>query len=102
MKLKLASSSARTRTLIVAGTLLGSLVTVGWLLQRGARTGTFTAYVGAQLFESVFRRVENDYVDPFTDSALYRKSVDAVPYALTDPYATFLLPDLLARLCQRP
>ena len=47
MKLKLSSSSARTRTVVVAGTLLGSLVTGGWLLQRGARTGTFTAYEGA-------------------------------------------------------
>ena len=70
MKLRLPGSSALTRTIIVAGTLIGSLVTGGWLLQRGARTGTFTAYEGAQLFESVFRRVENDYVDPVTDSAL--------------------------------
>ena len=55
MKLKLPSSSARTRTVIVVGTLLGSLVTGAWLLQRGARTGTFTVFEGAQLFESVFR-----------------------------------------------
>jgi carboxyl-terminal processing protease len=98
MKLRLPSSSARTRTIIVAGTLIGSLVTGGWLLQRGARTGTFTAYEGAQLFESVFRRVENDYVDPVTDSALYRKSVDGMLYELRDPYSTFLPPDRFARL----
>jgi len=80
MKLKLAlpGASARTRTAIVAGTLLGALVTGGWLLQRGARTGTFTAYEGAQLFEGVFRRVQNDYVDAVSDSVLYAKSVDGM------------------------
>ncbi len=98
MKLKLPSSSARTRTVIVAGTLLGALVTGGWLLQRGARTGTFTAYEGAQLYESVFRRVQNDYVDPVSDSALYVKSVDGMLYELRDPYSTFLPPDRFARL----
>src|SRR5438477_2495017 len=100
MKIKLAlpSASARTRTAIVAGTLLGALVTGGWLLQRGARTGTFTAYEGAQLFESVFRRVQNDYVDTVGDSALYAKSVDGMLYELRDPYSTFLPPDRFARL----
>jgi carboxyl-terminal processing protease len=100
MKFKLPSSSARTRTVIVASTLLGALVTGGWLLQRGARTGTFTTYEGAQLFESVFRRVQNDYVDPVTDSALYRKSVDGMLYELRDPYSTFLPPDRFARLSE--
>jgi len=98
MKLRLPSASARARTIIVTGTLLAALVTGGWLLQRGARTGTFTAYEGAQLFESVFRRVENDYVDPVEDSALYRKSVDGLLYELRDPYTTFLPPDRFARL----
>jgi carboxyl-terminal processing protease len=98
MKLKLPGASARARTVIVAGTLLAALVTGGWLLQRGAHTGTFTAYEGAQLFESVFRRVQNDYVDPVTDSALYVKSVDGMLYELRDPYSTFLPPDRFARL----
>ena len=84
--------------MIVAGMLLVALITGGWLLQRGARTGTFTAYEGAQLFESVFRRVQNDYVDAVTDSALYQKSVDGMLYELRDPYSTFLPPDRLARL----
>jgi carboxyl-terminal processing protease len=97
-KLKLDSSSARARTVIVAGTLFGSLVTGGWLLQRGARTGTFTAFEGARLFESVFLRVQNDYVDAIGDSSLYRKSVDGMLYELKDPYSTFLPPDRFARL----
>jgi carboxyl-terminal processing protease len=98
MKLRLLSASARARTLIVAGTLLGSLVTGGWLLQHGARTGTFTTFEGAQLFESVFQRVQNDFVDTVSDSALYRKSVDGMLYELHDPYSTFLPPDRFARL----
>ncbi|HEX7595900.1 MAG TPA: hypothetical protein VF387_06070, partial [Gemmatimonadaceae bacterium] len=61
--MKIPSASARARTMIVAGTLLISLVTGGWLLQRGAHTGTFTAFEGQRLFESVFRQVQNEYVD---------------------------------------
>jgi carboxyl-terminal processing protease len=84
--------------LIVAGTLLVSLVTGGWLLQRGAHTGTFTAFEGERLFESVFRQVQDEYVDTVSDSALYRKSVDGMLYELRDPYSTFLPPDRFARL----
>jgi carboxyl-terminal processing protease len=98
MRIKFLSSSARARTLIVVGTLLGALVTGGWLLQRGARTGAFTAFEGAQLYESVFRRVQNDFVDTVSDSALYVKSVDGMLYELRDPYSTFLPPDRFARL----
>jgi len=98
MNIKFPSASTRSRTLIVAGTMLGALITGGWLLQRGAHTGTFTAYEGARLFESVFRRIQTDYVDTVADSALYRKSVDGMLYELRDPYSTFLPPDRFARL----
>src|SRR5437868_6261249 len=98
MSLRFPGSSARARTMIVAGTLLGALVTGGWLLQRGAHTGTFTEFEGARLFENVFRRVQNDYVDAVSDSALYAKSVDGMLYELRDPYSTFLPPDRFARL----
>ena len=98
MKFQLPSPSARDRTVIVAGTLLAALVTGGWLLQRGARTGAYTAFEGAQLFENVFNRVQNEYVEPVSDSALYRKSVDGMLYELRDPYSTFLPPDRFARL----
>jgi carboxyl-terminal processing protease len=98
MKVKLPSSSARARTVIVVGTLLGALITGGWLLQRGTHTGTFTAYEGARLFENVFRHIQNEYVDAVSDSVLYRKSVDGMLYELRDPYSTFLPPDRFARL----
>ena len=100
MKIKLPSSSARARTVMIAGTFLGAFVTGGWLLQRGAGLGTFTTYEGARLFESVFRRVQNEYVEPVTDSALYRKSLDGMLYELRDPYSTFLPPDRFARLTE--
>ena len=51
LKLPIPSPSTRARTMVVAGTMLAALVTGGWLLQRGARTGTFTTYEGARLFE---------------------------------------------------
>jgi carboxyl-terminal processing protease len=98
MRFRFPSSSARARTVIIAGTFLGAIVTGGWLLQQGASMGTFTAYEGAQLFENVFRRVQNEYVEPITDSALYRKSLDGMLYELRDPYSTFLPPDRFARL----
>lgn len=98
MKLTLPGASARARTVIVTCTMLGALVTGGWLLQRGSHTGTFTTYEGAQLFQSVFRHVENDYVDPVSDSALYQKSVEGMLYELRDPYSIFLPPDRFARL----
>lgn len=100
MKLRLPSAPTRARTMIVAGSMFGALVTGGWLLQRGSRTGTFTAYEGAQLFQNVFRRVQNDFVDPVSDSALYRKSLDGMLYELKDPYSTFLPPDRFARLSE--
>src|SRR5688572_3648446 len=98
MKINLPGPSAGARTVIVAGTFLGALITGGWLLQRGAHTGTFTVYEGAQLFENVFRRIQSDYVEAVSDSSLYRKSVDGMLYELRDPYSTFLPPERFARL----
>ena len=91
-------SPAAARTLIVAGTFAVALVAGGALVHRGARTGTFTTFEGARLFESVFRHVQNDFVDQVSDSALYRKSVDGMLFELNDPYSTFLPPERFARL----
>jgi carboxyl-terminal processing protease len=98
MKLRLPSASERARAVIVAGALFGALISGGWLLQRGSRTGAFTEFEGARLFDNVLRHVQNDFVDPIADSALYRKSVDGMLYELRDPYSTFLPPDRFARL----
>ncbi len=98
IKFRQLDSPAAVRTGIVAGAIVIALVTGGALVHRGARTGTFTTFEGARLFESVFRHVQNDFVDPVTDSALYRKSVDGMLFELNDPYSTFLPPDRFARL----
>ena len=84
--------------MVVAGTLFAALITGGWLLQRGSRTGAFTEFEGAQLFDNVLRHVQNDFVDAIGDSTLYRKSVDGMLYELRDPYSTFLPPERFARL----
>src|SRR3954464_3105709 len=84
MKLRLPSASARARTIIVAGTLFGAVITGGWLLQRGSRTGMFTAYEGQRLFDNVLQHVQNEYVDSVSDSLLYRKSVEGMLYELND------------------
>jgi carboxyl-terminal processing protease len=98
MRLTIPSGSARSRAVIVAGALFGALIMGGWLLQRGSRTGAFTEFEGAQLFENVLRHVQNDFVDPISDSTLYRKSVDGMLYELRDPYSAFLPPERFARL----
>jgi carboxyl-terminal processing protease len=98
MKLRLPNASARARAVIVAGLLFGALVSGGWLLQRGSRTGAFTEFEGAQLFDNVLRHVQKDFVDAISDSTLYRKSVDGMLYELRDPYSTFLPPERFARL----
>src|SRR6202022_4177037 len=98
MKLRLPSASARARAVIVAGTLFGALITGGWLLKRGSRTGAFTEFEGAQLFDNVLRHVQNDFVDAISDSTLYRKSVDGMFYERRDPSSSFFLRDPFPRL----
>lgn len=88
----------RVRLALVAGLFLLALVTGAWLLDRGSKTGTFTAYEAAHLFEQVFGHVSRDYVDTLSDSALYRKSVDGVLHELHDPYSVFLSPERFGRL----
>lgn len=90
--------SRRVRVAVVAGLFLLSMLSGAWLLDRGARTGTFTAYEAAHLYDDVLRRVSNDFVDSISDSALYRKSVDGMLYELHDPYSVFLAPDRFSRL----
>lgn len=98
IKLPNLKSPAAVRTGIVAGTILIALVSGGALMHRGARTGTFTVFEGTRLFESVFRHIQNDYVDQMTDSVLYSKSVDGMLFELNDPYSAFLPPERFARL----
>lgn len=90
----------RTRSIAVASAFLLALVTGGWLIQKGARSGQRTVYEGARLYESVFDHIERFYVDSVPTSQLYRKSVDGLLYELGDPYTAFLAPDKLGRLSE--
>lgn len=88
----------RVRASIVAGLFLVAVLSGAWLVDRGSRTGAFTAYEAAHLYEQVYQHVATDFVDTVSDSALYRKSVDGMLYELHDPYSVFLSPERFTRL----
>jgi carboxyl-terminal processing protease len=88
----------RSRTLTVAGLLVASLVTGGWLIVRGTRDSAATPAEAERLFNQVFAHVERFYVDSVGPPVLYRKAVDGMLYELEDPYTTLLAPDKLGRL----
>jgi carboxyl-terminal processing protease len=67
-----------------------ALVSGAWLLNAGAHTGTFTKFEATRLFDQVYAHVTNDYVDEYSDSALYRKAVDGMLYELHDQRSLFL------------
>lgn len=97
MKLDI-SPGLRSRTLTVAGILVVSLVTGGWLIVRGTRNGETTPAEAERLFNQVLRHVSRFYVDSLESTQLYRKAVDGMLYELEDPYTTLLPPDKLGRL----
>ncbi len=82
----------------MAGILASALLCGAWLIDTGAKTGAFTRNEAARLFSSVYRHVERDFVDPLSDSTLYRKAVDGMLRELHDPYSVFLAPERLTRL----
>ena len=89
----------RSRTATVAALLMFSLVTGGWLLERGTRSGPVrTRAEAARLFDDVFTHVYAQYVDSLGAPALYRMAVDGMLYELEDPYTTLLAPEKLGRL----
>src|SRR5688500_1824351 len=102
IKLPTFKSSAAIRTGIVAGTILIALVTGGALMHRGARTGTFTVSAGTRLFESVFRHIQNDYVDQMTDSVSSAQSVEGMLFERNDPHSACLPPERFPRLHETP
>lgn len=89
----------RSRTISAGVLLLISLVTGGWLLERGTRSGAApTEAEAARLFENVFGHVAQHYVDSLGEPAMYRMAVDGMLYELEDPYTSLLAPDKLGRL----
>ncbi len=92
------SPGLKSRTMTVAGVLIVSLVTGGWLIVRGTRDGETTPAEAQRLFNQVLRHVSRYFVDSLASPQLYRKAVDGMLYELEDPYTTLLPPDKLGRL----
>ncbi|MEO8575978.1 MAG: S41 family peptidase [Gemmatimonadales bacterium] len=89
----------RSRTATVGALLMLSLITGGWLLERGTRGGPVTTTAqAARLFDDVFRHISRSYVDSLPTSSMYRMAVDGMLYELEDPYTSLLAPDKLGRL----
>lgn len=91
---------ARARSIAVASALTLAMITGGWLVQRGVRSGQRSSVEGARLFESVLAHVERDFVDSVATADLYRKAVDGLLFELGDPYTAFLAPDKLGKLSE--
>jgi carboxyl-terminal processing protease len=92
------SPGIQSRTIAVAAVLVGSLVTGGWLIVRGAHDTSATPAEAEQLFDQVLSHVQRFYVDSVGSPVLYRKAVEGMLYELEDPYTTLLAPDKLGRL----
>ena len=90
---------ARSRTVTAGLVLAISLVTGGWLVERGTRSGAApTVAEAARLFDAVFSHVARNYVDSLSEPAMYRMAVEGMLYELEDPYTSLLAPDKLGRL----
>jgi carboxyl-terminal processing protease len=89
----------QSRTITAGLVLAIALVTGGWLVERGTRTGApQTVSEATRLFETVFSHVENHYVDSLGEESMYRMAVEGMLYELEDPYTSLLAPDKLGRL----
>ena len=90
---------ARSRTVTAGLVLAIALVTGGWLVERGTRSGAVpTVAEAARLFDAVFSHVANNYVDSLGEPAMYRMAVEGMLYELEDPYTRLLGPDKLGSL----
>ena len=89
----------RSRAIVVISALAATLISGGWLLQRGtqAETGSTDR---ARLFDEVFRHVSRYYVDTIQQGELYQKAVEGMLRELNDPHSAFLSEDRLRRLTE--
>ena len=86
----------RSRAFVVLGVLSTSLVTGGWLFERGLDVSSGIS--GPRLFDEVMTHIERYYVDSVSTSDLYGKAIDGMLDELHDPHSVFLRADRLARL----
>lgn len=91
----------RSRTITVAALLVLSVISGGWLIERGTRAGPVkTRAQAAKLFDDVFARISRNYVDSMDTTIMYRKAVDGMLYELEDPYTSLLAPDKFGQLSE--
>jgi len=80
---------------------MSAIITGGWLIERGTRSGPVaTPAEAARLFDDVFAKISRSYVDSIDKAAMYRKAVDGMLYELEDPYTSLLAPDKLGQLTE--
>jgi carboxyl-terminal processing protease len=88
----------RSRGVVAAAVLSSALVSGGWLMERGGRSGPRDVASQAHLFDEVLQHLRRDYVDTIADSTLYRRAAAGVIGELHDPHSVFLDPKRLSRL----
>jgi carboxyl-terminal processing protease len=88
----------RSRGVVAAAVLSSALVSGGWLMERGGRSGPRDVASQAHLFDEVLQHLRRDYVDTIADSTLYRRAAAGVISELHDPHSVFLDPKRLSRL----
>ena len=87
----------RSRAVAALAVLTAALVTGGWFLQRGFASDLAPGGSSA-LFDHVFERVAQSYVDSIPAKSLYLKAAAGLVDRLGDPYSAFLPPDQLSSL----
>ena len=88
----------KNRSIVVAAVLTSALVSGGWLMEHGSRSGGKDLATRAHLFDEVLQHIRRDYVDTLPDSTLYRHAIDGALRELRDPHTVFLSPKRLTRL----
>ena len=88
----------RSQAVVAAAVLTCALLSGGWLVERGSRSGVRDAASQARLLDEVFQHLRHDYVDSLADSTLYRRAVAGVLHELHDPHSVFLDPKRLGTL----
>ena len=76
----------RLRTIALASVAVVPLVAGGFMLQSRVTND------GAHLFDQVFTRVSDQFVDTVNASALYEKAAQGLVHELNDPYTELLTP----------
>ncbi len=92
------SRTGGSRGVMVAVLLSAALLSGSWLMGRGAGAHSRDLAASTHLFQQVAERVQSDYVEPISDTMLYRHAIDGALRELHDPHTVFLDARRLDRL----